>query len=256
MKRKWLYLLSLVTVCCVCGNVCVAAEEKQTGNSAGDSVGRSAVNSTENSTEISTEKELPYLFKITDPDYPVYAASSYESNFVGTVQVEGVFTIVEEAEDEDGELWGKLKSGMGWINLTDTGMLDDKPVQAKFLTEAELENQKDYHKFVAEDSEYISWILFETEEELKDVKLELLEYEYMQGKYESSEVLYELAELDGEKPFIAGVVYWGDMTTYGISFKDVEEKEYFYALTVSGKDGSLIMEEYDPYAEWYVLETE
>lgn len=232
MKRKWIFLLCIAMICNVYGNISVMAEE---------------INIVMEEELIL--KEIPYLFKITDPDYPVHASASYESDFVGTIQVEGVFTIVEEAEDEEGDLWGKLKSGMGWVNLTDTGMLEETPIQAKFVTEDELANLENHHEFKAEESEYVSWILFETDEELKDVQLKLLQYEYTEETYGSEKILYELSEFTSEKSLLAGVVYWGDMTTYGISFIDGEEKEHHYALYMSGKDGSLIMEKYTPVLE-------
>lgn len=191
-------------------------------------------------------EEVPYLQKITDPDYPIYASYDYESEFQGTVKVEGTYTIVEEAEADDGDIWGRLKSGAGWINLTDLEKKKTYPVSADFIEEHLLKEKEEdtYHSFLAEESEYTSWIFFETEETVKDVTVELLEYDFEGECLQIAEVLYSLPELNEDKPLAAGVVYWGDMTTYGISFVDREEKEHHYALYMSGKDGSLIIEEY------------
>lgn len=48
---------------------------------------------------------------------PIYSESSSTSDYVQDLEV-GVYTIVEEQYD-DGYLWGKLKSGIGWICLDD-----------------------------------------------------------------------------------------------------------------------------------------
>ena len=186
--------------------------------------------------------EIPYLFKITDPDYPLYDGPGYGYDNAGTVKEAGVYTIIEEARDEDDDLWGKLKSGAGWVNLTDTGVLE--PISVDYAEEALLNSEDTYHKFTAEDSEYTSWIAFEAKEILENVNIEVLQYN--EETYEVDEVLYELTELTPEKPLVAGVVYYGDMTTYGISFKDSNENMYHYAVYMSGKDGSILLEKYTP----------
>ena len=43
---------------------------------------------------------------------------------------------------------------------------------------------------------------------------------------------------------MAGVVFYGDMTTYGISFVDEEGNERYYAVSLSGMNGALVLNEY------------
>lgn len=52
-------------------------------------------------------------------DIQVYEAPSYNSSVTMSYVDHGVYTIVEEYYDEYGNLWGKLKSGIGWINIYD-----------------------------------------------------------------------------------------------------------------------------------------
>lgn len=59
----------------------------------------------------------PYLVYISDPDYPIYKGPGYEYACVGTVEIAAQYTIVEERYDSWGNLWGRLKSGAGWIAL-------------------------------------------------------------------------------------------------------------------------------------------
>ncbi len=57
----------------------------------------------------------PYLVRISDPEHPVFSEPGGKQ--VATVKKAATYTIVEE-RDMDGVLWGRLKSGAGWIELT------------------------------------------------------------------------------------------------------------------------------------------
>lgn len=49
----------------------------------------------------------------------VYSGPGYEYNFVMKIDEDGVFTIVDECTNPTtGVLWGKLKSGVGWVNIS------------------------------------------------------------------------------------------------------------------------------------------
>ena len=48
-------------------------------------------------------------------NYRAGPGTNYAVN--GTISKGGVYTIIEEAKDKNGGLWGKLKSGAGWISL-------------------------------------------------------------------------------------------------------------------------------------------
>ncbi|MBR6825954.1 MAG: hypothetical protein IKM59_05330 [Oscillospiraceae bacterium] len=50
---------------------------------------------------------------------PIYRAPNEYSEFIQYVGVYGAYTIVEEAWDQYGNLWGRLKSGVGWVMLSD-----------------------------------------------------------------------------------------------------------------------------------------
>ena len=61
--------------------------------------------------------ETPYLFSVEENAFEIYEGPSYSSAYVQMLP-EGTFTIVEEQYDENNNLWGKLKSGIGWICIT------------------------------------------------------------------------------------------------------------------------------------------
>lgn len=80
------------------------------------------------STESPTETDAPvphivelsktYTVRITRGDFPIYSGPGYEYQQTATVQEAGIYTITAEYKHKDGELWGRLKSGVGWVNLT------------------------------------------------------------------------------------------------------------------------------------------
>ena len=68
---------------------------------------------------VATESgSLPYLQFIQRADQSIFDGPSYDYALVGTVQQRGTYTIVEETWDYEGNLWGRLKSGAGWVDLT------------------------------------------------------------------------------------------------------------------------------------------
>ena len=57
---------------------------------------------------------MTYKCKICGGQTTIDSSSPTEENIPS-----GTYTIVEEATDEAGKLWGKLKSGVGWICVSD-----------------------------------------------------------------------------------------------------------------------------------------
>ena len=47
----------------------------------------------------------------------IYEGPGLDTGFVQNVCITGIYTILEEAFDADGNLWGRLKSGLGWVLL-------------------------------------------------------------------------------------------------------------------------------------------
>lgn len=52
-----------------------------------------------------------------EPDTEIYEGPSYDSGIADIIGEAGVYTIVEECTDDYGNIWGRLKSGAGWIWL-------------------------------------------------------------------------------------------------------------------------------------------
>ena len=179
-----------------------------------------------------------YTLRIEDPDTRIYSSPAFCFEVVATVEEAGTYTIVEEAEDPDGNLWGRLKSGIGWICLTEPALA---PIYADYAGE----DFNAFHAYWCDETDYITAIGFTPAQKLTDVKFGLLDW-FETESWQMAEVLYTVDELDPDHAFLAQVVFWGDMTTYGISFTDADGAQRHYALTISGKDGSLICSEYLP----------
>ena len=177
-----------------------------------------------------------YTLRIEDPETMIYAGPAFLSGAVAMVEEAGTYTIVEEAQDRDGNTWGKLKSGAGWICLTEPPLA---PIYADYAEES----FNAYHAYWSDETDYITAIGFTPAEKLTNVRFGLLDW-FETESWQMAEELYTMDEIDPDRAFLAQVVFWGDMTTYGISFTDADGETRHFAVTISGKDGSLICQEY------------
>lgn len=177
-----------------------------------------------------------YTLRIEDPETMLYAGPAFLSGAVAMVEEAGTYTIVEEAQDRDGNTWGRLKSGAGWICLTEPALA---PIYADYAEES----FNAYHAYWSDETDYITAIGFTPAEKLTNVRFGLLDW-FETESWQMAEELYTMDEIDPDHAFLAQVVFWGDMTTYGISFTDADGAERHFAVSISGKDGSLVCQEY------------
>lgn len=177
-----------------------------------------------------------YTLRIEDPETMIYAGPAFLSGAVAMVEEAGTYTIVEEAQDRDGNTWGRLKSGAGWICLTEPALA---PIYADYAAES----FNAYHAYWSDETDYITAIGFTPAEKLTNVRFGLLDW-FETESWQMAEELYTVDEIDPDHAFLAQVVFWGDMTTYGISFTDADGAERHFAVSISGKDGSLVCQEY------------
>jgi len=173
---------------------------------------------------------------------PIYnTPDEMNATCVGIVGEDGVYTIIAEVQDELGNVWGELKSGVGWVNLNYVRFMGQPPLTAYF---ADVIDSIDAGccDVVVDNSEYImTRIAFRANERLNNVKFTTLQYG---DTYEVEKEHYWIHWLEEDEYFVAGVVFYGDMTTYGISFVDEDGEERYYAVSISGMNGALVMNEY------------
>lgn len=67
--------------------------------------------------------DIPYLVKITADVLNIRSGPGTDNSRVGSIRDHGVYTIVAESSGKGATLWGKLKSGAGWISLDYTKKL-------------------------------------------------------------------------------------------------------------------------------------
>ncbi len=76
-----------------------------------------------NSKTIAAEKadteanKCPYLVKVTANCLNIHKGAGTDTANVGNITGHGVYTIIEEKKGNGASLWGRLKSGAGWISL-------------------------------------------------------------------------------------------------------------------------------------------
>ena len=62
-------------------------------------------------------KKCPYLVKINTDCLHIHKGAGTNTAKVGKITDQGVYTIIEERSGSGASLWGRLKSGAGWISL-------------------------------------------------------------------------------------------------------------------------------------------
>ena len=60
---------------------------------------------------------IPYQVKVEIDDLNIRTGPGMNHDRTGKFTGVGIFTIVEESTGEGATLWGKLESGVGWIDL-------------------------------------------------------------------------------------------------------------------------------------------
>lgn len=187
-----------------------------------------------------TEGFSSYLQKIKRATQSIFDGPGFDYGFVGTVEVAGTYTIVDEAWDYEGNLWGKLKSGVGWVNLTEIQSPETYviPISVNYASKRLLDSGN-YQHCIADTSEYMVQIAFYADEPLTDFSLVSLQF--ADSGFEVAEMFFYTGELTPEQPLLADVAFPGDMSTYGIQFTDADGVVHQCYITQSGRNGTLVM---------------
>ncbi len=190
----------------------------------------------------STEADsgLPYLQRIDRADQSIYEGPGYDYVFAGTVRERGTYTIVEEAWDTEGNLWGKLKSGAGWVDLTEIRSEEyaNALISANYADD-NLILHGDYHYCPGDELEYRIPIAFRAYGTLRDVALFV--YDFSGEDYVMGADFFNLTELTPEMPLVAELAFPGDMSMYGIRFVDENGVIHIYSIYISGRNGALVL---------------
>ena len=246
--KLWSLLLCLLL--CLCG--CALPSQKYPSDTSAaipaESMAETVAPLPESETEAKVETEkppvFPYTVKITRPDLTIHEAAGYDYYAAMLLPI-GTYTITEEAKDEEGNLWGKLKSGAGWIDLTKAAETPASPI---LLTAEQLPKNTlpdgPYHEHIASADDYALRMLFRAYGVLTNITFSALSYGDS-GTVPVGDV-YTLAKLTPEKPLVITASFPGDLSAYGISYTDADGNRHNCMLSISGRNGSLVMQEYTP----------
>ena len=169
----------------------------------------------------------------------IYAGPGYDFPIADGLTADGTFTITAQAWDSADNLWGKLKSGAGWVFIKSESAMAYSPIFVDYAGE-ELLAKGPYEYVLVDESLDASEIAIYANETLKDVCFSLLEYTD-EGFIENP--LYNAPVITIEKPLVAAVAFYGSNTTYGLSFTDALGVHRLFAISISGMDGSLVLTE-------------
>ncbi len=172
----------------------------------------------------------------TEGEHPSEISESAASDNV-TLGEETTVEITEETTDTE------------VIETTDRSVppARQNPISVKY-SEKRPENAESGHFYLKEQSEYTVYLTFSAEEAVEDIRLYLLDNSEVE--YRLGEELYALDALSPDKPLVAGVVFYGDMTAYGISFKDASGAVRYFAVisNLSGVGEAVTLCEFVPVA--------
>ena len=178
---------------------------------------------------------VPYTMSI--PAWAsIFEGPGYDYVYKKPVGEDGVYTIILESYDEDGRIWGRLKSGAGWVCLTSLEEAYFQPVIVSFADD-ELLKSGDYVFRSADPSEYSVKIAVRANNTVKNLRFESLSYE---GEFwKTDKTLYSARTLRENRPLVIEVTFWGDMTGFALGFEDENGEDHQYLIFVSGRNGSL-----------------
>lgn len=181
---------------------------------------------------------------ITRPDMMIYTGPGYDYSDTGTLLAMGSCTITEEETDREGIPWGLLATGEGWIDLQKAAAeAPHIPLTMELDCNEKLAG-REYHEHIITESEYLQRLLFRAYEPLTNIRFTMMDI--TADGIISGEPLYTLEELTPDTALVIGVVFFGDLTTYGLYFTDASGVDQYYMLYTSGRNGSVVMQAYTP----------
>ena len=121
----------------------------------------------------------------------------------------------------------------------------EMPVMVQRKEEVEL---SDYAEFVADSSEHQMELVFSAKQSVEDFNFLALTFNESAEADKVSfhtEELYHMDRLDPDYPLVVQLTFLGTIPNYGISFKDASGQTRYFSVSESGKDGSLLLTEFE-----------
>ena len=109
-----------------------------------------------------------------------------------------------------------------------------------------LKKYTNYESYTLSRDEPVVKILILTDRTITDVELLELSLEDLDAEGEAAygkKVLHTVDKVTKNRPLLVKLTFYGAIPHWGISYKDADGKRKTCLLTVSGKDGSLLLED-------------
>ncbi len=109
-------------------------------------------------------------------------------------------------------------------------------------------NFSSYDTFTADESEYQVKLLISCTQSLKNfnfLKLSIDGVDEAGNLITSTESIYNADMLMPDNPLVVVMTFYGDLPSYGISYEDENGETRNFYITLSGKDGSLLLVEFN-----------
>lgn len=109
-----------------------------------------------------------------------------------------------------------------------------------------LKKYTNYESYTLSKDEPVVKILILTDRTITDVELLELSLEDLDAEGEAAydkKVLHTVDKVTKDRPLLVKLTFYGAIPHWGISYKDADGKRKTCLLTVSGKDGSLLLED-------------
>ena len=181
-----------------------------------------------------TQPEEENLQEVKAVGAYIFDEPSYDGGVVQPMPT-GTYTIVKEQRDDEGNLWGKLKSGLGWICLTDIRNFDE-PV-AIGEPDPDMKKKGNYKEIVIHDSEYAFPVVIQACEKLTEVSL--YSCELGDTDMEPTEWIGGVDTLAKGKLLVVWLEFPGDFSTFQLDVVDSSGNSHSYQMATSGRNGTL-----------------
>lgn len=186
--------------------------------------------------ELTPMTDVPYILN-PPAEACVFKEPDANSQFVRAFGHEGAYTIVEERYDENGDLWAKLKSGIGWTNVTNPfcGGPDAPKVVATYASKQVMDGEHHLAALYTNDPYKVNVSILAHETVYRVMIRENDMINERAGK-----VLYNLEQLDPEKPIVAHLTFPGDFSSFLVTYEDADGVAHEILLWMSMDDSNFI----------------
>lgn len=183
--------------------------------------------------KLNTQGESGYLFYVRRNDTAIYSEPSYDGKRIGVIYEKTNYTIVKETRDEEGNVWGKLKSGLGWIDLTKAreDLSTQYPLAIDVMSSPtfKFENYLDY----TSNDEYAINVVLVPNETITNV---VITYGNMTDEIED---VYKINRITPDKPLVAGLFFGSDFVFYTVRFTDKNGEKHSLTIAESARNGEI-----------------